>query len=170
MSEKIFAILRMGTVLGEGMSEKTAANIFISRGLKGEPITPYKHSMHRPMLYVDIYDLCKAFERFALKILKGSIKNESNSLAHIVNVYYPNPLTIRELAERVQKAIIKHTKNTVTPAIEIVDKGLGSLFTEHDKKRITVDISKAINFLGLNTLKSPEEIIDRIVRKRIEQA
>jgi UDP-glucose 4-epimerase len=170
MSEKVFAIIRMGTVLGEGMPETTAANIFITRGLEGKSITPYKHSMHRPMLYVDICDVCKAFERFALKILSGGIKNESNSLAHIVNVYYPNPMTIQELAENVQKAIIKHTQNTVTPAIETVDKGLGSLFSEYDKKRIKVDVSKAINFLGLNALKSPEETINRIVKKRIEQA
>jgi UDP-glucose 4-epimerase len=163
----------MGTVLGEGMSERTAANIFITRGLEGKSITPYKHSMHRPMLYIDICDVCKAFERFALKILRGSIsarKKESNSLAYIVNVYYPNPMTILELAEYVQKAIIKHTQNTVTPAIEIVDKGLGCIFAENDKKMIRVDISKAINFLGLNALKSPEETIDRIVKKRIEQA
>jgi nucleoside-diphosphate-sugar epimerase len=36
MSEKIFGIIRMGTVLGDGMLEKTAANIFIERALRGE--------------------------------------------------------------------------------------------------------------------------------------
>jgi len=35
MSEKVFGIVRMGTVLGEGMPEKTAANIFITNGLRG---------------------------------------------------------------------------------------------------------------------------------------
>lgn len=35
MSEKVFGIIRMGTVLGEGMPEKTAANIFIQNGLRG---------------------------------------------------------------------------------------------------------------------------------------
>jgi nucleoside-diphosphate-sugar epimerase len=42
MSEKIYSIIRTGTVLGEGMSQNTAANIFITRGLRSESITPYK--------------------------------------------------------------------------------------------------------------------------------
>jgi hypothetical protein len=32
------------------MPEKTAANIFITNGLSGRPLTPYKHSLYRPML------------------------------------------------------------------------------------------------------------------------
>jgi len=34
VSEKIFGIVRMGTVLGMLMPEKTAANLFIENGLK----------------------------------------------------------------------------------------------------------------------------------------
>jgi nucleoside-diphosphate-sugar epimerase len=41
----IYGIIRLGTVLGEGMPEKTAANIFIDKGLKGEPLTSYKHRL-----------------------------------------------------------------------------------------------------------------------------
>jgi len=170
MSDKIFGVIRMGTVIGEGMPENTAANIFIQRGLKGETITPYKHSMHRPMLYVDIGDISKAFESFALKILNGNIKKESNSLAHIVNVYYPTPITILELAQTVRRAIIKHTQNTVIPKIEIVDTGKQPLFNINDKRQIKVDISRVIKFLGLNRLKNPKETIEDIVRKRIESA
>jgi len=170
MSNKIFGIIRMGTVLGEGMPEKTAANIFIDRGLRGETITPYKHSMHRPMLYVDIKDIQTAFERFASKILNNEIRKENNSLANIVNVYHPEPITILELAEIVQKAIIKHTKGSVSPKIEIVDTGQHPLFNEEDKKQIRVDMSKAINFLGLTQIKSPEKTISAIIKKRIEHA
>ena len=92
MSNKIYGIIRMGTVLGEGMPEKTAANIFIERGLKGEAITPYKHSMYRPMLYANIDDICRAFEAYAKKIFDHEIEKSSNSLAHIVNVFYPEPI------------------------------------------------------------------------------
>lgn len=35
MSEKIYGVIGMATVLGERMPEKTAANIFISQGIKG---------------------------------------------------------------------------------------------------------------------------------------
>jgi UDP-glucose 4-epimerase len=167
MSEKIFGIIRMGTVLGEGMPEKTAANIFIERALRGETITPYKHSMHRPMLYVDIEDVCQAYERFALKILNGEVEKGGNSLTHIINVYHPNPITILELAQIVQKTVMKLTNNAIQPRIEIIDTGQKPLFREDDKNRIKINIKKAINFLGLSRLKSPEESIGEIIRKKL---
>jgi nucleoside-diphosphate-sugar epimerase len=167
MSQKIFGIIRMGTVLGEGMPEKTAANVFIERALRGESITPYKHSMYRPMLYVDIEDVCKAYERFAIKVLKGEVEKTGNSLAHIVNVYYPSPITILDLAQIVQKTVMKLTNNAICPRIEIIDIGQKPLFRENDKNRIKVSIKKAAEFLGLDKLKSPEESIEEIVRRRL---
>jgi len=167
MSEKIFGIIRMGTVLGDKMPEKTAANIFIERALRGETITPYKHSMHRPMLYVDVEDVCQAYERFTIKILNGEIKKGASSLTHVVNIYYPDPVTILELAKIVQKTVMKLTDNVIQPRIEIVDTGQKSLFKEEDKDRIKVDIKRATNFLGIKRLKSPEESIEEIVRKRL---
>jgi len=169
MSDKLFGVIKMGTVLGEGMSEKTAANIFIKRGLNGETITPYKHSMYRPMLYIDIVDACEAFQKFALKILNGKMEKTGNSLAHIINVCYPEPINILELAEIVRKAIIRHTNNLVNPKIEIVDTDNPSLFDEKDKERFRVNISKAKDLLGLNHLKSPDEIINEMVKNRIEK-
>jgi len=168
MSEKIFGIIRMGTVLGDGMPKKTAASIFIERALRGEVITPYKHSMYRPMFYVDIEDICYAYESFVKKILEGEIKKENNSLAHIINVYYPNPITILELAEIIQKTVIKLTNNAIQPKIEIVDTGERPLFTKDDKYRIKVDIKKAISFLGISKFKSPEESINDIIKKRLK--
>jgi UDP-glucose 4-epimerase len=167
MSQKIFGIIRMGTVLGDGMPEKTAANIFIERALKGETITPYKHSMFRPMLYVDIKDICQAYEKFLIKILKEEIKKENNSLAHIINVYYPSPITILDLAQIVQRVVMKLTNGAIQPKIEIVDTGQKPLFREEDKNRIKVNIKKAIDLLGLSKLKSPEESIEEIVRGRL---
>ena len=166
MSDKIYGIIRMGTVLGEGMPEKTAANIFIERGLRGEAITPYRHSMHRPMLYANIGDICRAFEAYTNRILYNEIEKSSNSLAHIVNVYYPEPTTILELAEIVKESIIECTGGNVRPKIEIVDNGISPLFAEEDKNRIKVDISKAKKLLGLEKLKSPRESIREIVKLR----
>jgi UDP-glucose 4-epimerase len=167
MSEKVFGIIRTGTVLGEGMPEKTAANIFIERALRGETITPYKHSMYRPMLYVDIEDVCLAYERFATKILNEEVGKMGNSLAHIVNVYYPSPITILDLARIVQRTVMKLTNNKIQPKIEIVDTGQKSLFREDDKNKIKVNIKKAIEYLGLTRLKSPEESIEEIVKKKL---
>ena len=157
----------MGTVLGEGMPEKTAANIFVERGLKGEALTPYKSSMYRPMLYVDIGDVCKVYEKFAMKIVNGEFEKTKNSLSHIVNVYYPKPVTILELAGIVKNAIIKYSGGRVNPQIEIVDQGTQMLFGEGDKDKIKVDISKVSRLLGLERLTSPTESIERIVENRI---
>lgn len=168
MSEKVYGIIRMGTVLGEGMPEKTAANIFITRGLAGKSITPYKHSMHRPMLYVDIEDVCKVYERFARKILNGEFEKTGNSLSHIVNVYYPEPITIVELARIVRYAIIKCTGGKVKPQIEIIDQEKPLLYKKEDKDKIKVDITKAQQMLGLGKLTSPRESIEKIIKNILD--
>ena len=95
---KKYIIIRSGTVLGEDMPEATAANIFINNAIKGNPITPYQHSMYRPMLYIDIEDLCKAYEKITQKILNGEINNHE-----IYNIVYPTPITVIELAELIKK-------------------------------------------------------------------
>ncbi len=169
MSEKVFGIIRMGTVLGEGMPEKTAANIFIENGLLGRPLTPYKHSMFRPMLYVDVGDVCRAYENFVRKILKGEVSEEGNSLAHIFNVYYPEPITILELAEVVRVAIVKYSDGQIEPKIDVVDTGQSSVFNEEDRNLIRVDVSKALNFLGLEGLKSPKGSIEELVTAKIKK-
>jgi len=167
MAEKVFGIIRMGTVLGDGMPKKTAANIFIDNGLVGKPLTPFKHSMFRPMLYVDVSDVCRAYENFTRKILNSEISLSHNSLAHIFNVYYPEPVTILELAEIVRDLVIEHSNGAVKPRIEVVDTGQTSPFREEDKEQIRVDLSKAMKFLQLGKLKSPKESVENIIKKRL---
>jgi UDP-glucose 4-epimerase len=167
MSQKTFGIIRMGTVLGEGMPEKTAANIFIENGLKGKPLTPFKHSMYRPMLYVDINDICMAYEKLARKILENNIKEEGNSLSHIFNVYYPEPVTIIDLAEISRDALIDSSKGKIKPEIKIVDTGQSSMFNEKDKKLLKVDVSKALKALSINKLKSPKESMKSLIKSKI---
>jgi len=169
LSEKIFGVVRMGTVLGDKMPEKTAANLFISKGLKGEAITPYKESMHRPMLYVDISDIQKGFEFYAKKILNDEIRKAGNSIHHIVNLCWPEPITILEMAEMTKNLIIKWTYGKVNPKIEIVDTGQPSVFASQDKKLMRVDTSKARRFLGLENPVSPYESLERMIKKRIDQ-
>lgn len=170
MSTKIYGVLRMGTVLGEGMPQETAANIFIKRGLGGEPITPFKHSMYRPMLYVDVRDICRAYETYALNILNGMFRKSDNSIAHIINVYYPQPITILDLAEITKRVIAKCTGGQIKPKVEILDKGITPLFEEEDIKRIKVNIDKATSLLGLKRLRSPEESLTEIVKSRLKRA
>jgi len=167
MSEKIYGVIRMGTMLGNGMPETTAASIFIKNGLEGKPLTPYKHSMYRPMLYVDIVDACKAFEAYARKIIHNEMRKDGN-LSPIVNVYWPKPVTILELAEMVRDAIVKHSNGKIKPALEVIDKGEPPLFTPEDKNQIRLDISRAKNLLGLDKLTNPSETIEKLVKDKIE--
>lgn len=165
ISDKAYAIIRLGTVLGEDMPSKTAASIFIENGIKGKPITPYKHSMYRPMLYVDINDVYKAFEALVWKILKDDLNKKDNDL--IINLFYPEPITILELAEIVKESIIKYSAGKIQPEIKIVDLGYKPLFKKEDKEKLKVNISKAKVLLGLDKLKSPKESIEQIVRIRL---
>lgn len=167
MSEKVFGVIRMGTVLGEGMPEKTAANIFISKGLNAEKITPFKHSMYRPMLYVDIGDVSKAFEIYSTKILTGKIKNERNSLSHIVNLVWPEPITIVDLAHIVRRTIIGETKGKIRPPIEVIDEGKPLLFGSTDKKKIQVNLNALHKVLGMRNLKDPRISVEELVRSRL---
>ncbi len=169
VQDSVFGIIRLGTVLGEGMPEKTAANIFISKGLKGEPITPYKHTMYRPMLYVDVYDVCRAFEAFVDKILRGEISKDDKGTCNIVNLCWPIPITILDLAKFVQEEMVKLTGGKIRPEIEIVDQKLPMLHDPEDAKRLRINISKAEEFLGLNDIRNPRDSIANIIRDRLEK-
>lgn len=167
ISEKIFGVIRLGTVLGRGMPEKTAANIFITKGIKGVPLTPYKHSMYRPMFYVDANDVSMAFEAYVKKILRNEVRKEMDSLAHVVNLCYPEPITILELAYIVKELISKYSVGKILPEVKIVDAGLPSPFTTRDKELIKVDLGKATSFLGLKRLKSPQDSIEEIIKEKL---
>lgn len=167
MSDKIFGVIRLGTVIGRGMSEKTAVKTFIRQALSGKPLTPYRHSMYRPMLFVDINDVLRAFKAYINKILNGEIKKSSNSLDRIVNVFYPEPITVLELAEIVRDAVSELTKGRIVPKIEIIDMGEKPLFTENDKYAIKVDVSKLKTLLGIENLKHPRESIYELVKDEI---
>lgn len=168
MSTKIYGVIRMGTVLGEGMPEKTAANLFISKGLSGEPLTPYKHSMYRPMLYIDIKDVCEAYARYAEKILNGQIHKEEDALAHIVNLCLNEPLTVIDLAQIVKEEIAELTGGRLNPKINVVDTGQAVLFDESDKLKLKVDNAKIRSFLGIRKLTSPRESLRRIISEHMK--
>jgi UDP-glucose 4-epimerase len=167
MSKKIYGVIRMGTVLGEGMPEKTAANIFISRGLAGKPITPYRHSMHRPMLYVDINDVCKAYNAYAIRILKGEICKADNSLAHVVNLCWPKAITIIELSYMIRDAIARFTRGKIRPEIKIVDTDEPIFHVAQNKEETRVDITRVKQLLNLGELTDPKDTIERIVKSRV---
>jgi UDP-glucose 4-epimerase len=92
---------------------------------------------------------------------------KGNSLDHIINVYYPEPITILELAEIVKDAIVKLTDGNIIPKIEIVDQGIKPLFQGDDKSKFNLDVSKCFKVLGINKFTHPQEVIERIIRSRL---
>jgi UDP-glucose 4-epimerase len=165
MSDKVYAIVRVGTVLGEGMSEKTAASIFIRRGAKGQSLTPFKHDMYRPMLYVDINDVCRICEIYVSRILEGKL----DDLPKVVNVFWPQPITIIDMAGEVRDSVVKLSNGTIKPEIEVIDNGVSDSHMQDAKKLIRADVTKALALLGSRGLTRPSESIDRIVATYLQK-
>lgn len=165
-SEKIFGALKIGTVLGEGMPKGTAANLFIEKAISGEKLTPFKHSMNRPMLYASITDICKAIKSFVNLIIKNK-KSSENSIEHIMNIAYPHPISVLDLAHIVSDSVNRHTNGKIKPKISIVDQGIAEIGSATDKDNIELDVSKIQQILNLEKLMSPQEQIDILIKKKL---
>tara|TARA_B110001454_G_scaffold214884_1_gene235385 strand:- start:3231 stop:4223 length:993 start_codon:yes stop_codon:yes gene_type:complete len=163
---KIFGAVKIGTALGENMPKGTAANIFIEKAISGEPITPFKHSMNRPMFYVSVDDVCQGIEKYIDFIITKTHQNENN-IDHIMNLAYPDPISILDLATFVQESVQKHSNGKISPIISIVDKSIPEVGNPDDKNKLHLDISKINKFLGMNSLKKPKDVIDELVKFRI---
>ena len=149
------------------LDAKGLAAVSIERGLRGGSLTPFRHSMYRPMLYVDVRDVARAFRSYAEKILDGKVDKDGGSLRRVLNLFYSEPFTVLEIAEMVRDVIREVTGGALEPRIEVVDQGLPSLFGPEDKYRFRVDVSRTLGFLGLERLISPRESIEYIVRRRL---
>jgi len=165
--DKVFGLIRIGTALGENMPPMTAANLFINAALRGEAMTPYAHSMYRPMLYADIHDVTRAFKSYANKILENKIKATGNSLDHIANVYYPEAISIYGLAEIIRDSITNLTNGKIEPKIEVVKKDEPMLFGPQSKETMKLNMTKSKELLDLERLTPPKETLNRIIRDRM---
>ncbi|EPA05286.1 NAD-dependent epimerase/dehydratase family protein [Candidatus Nitrosarchaeum limnium] len=163
---KIFGALKIGTVLGEGMPKGTAANLFIEKAISGEKLTPFKHSMNRPMLYASITDICKATKNFVNLIIEQK-KTSNNSIEHVMNIAYPHPISILDLAHIISNSVNKYTNGKIKPEVSIIDQGLDEVGSSTDKDNIELDVSKVKNFLNMETLTSPQEQIDILIKKKL---
>lgn len=164
VSDKSYTIFRLGTVLGQGMPPGTAANLFIDSAIIGKPITPYRDTQHRPMLYVDIADVCRAFEVMAKRIV--TCKERMNGFTQIVNLFTPPPLTIIDLARTIRSLVIKLSNGKIRPPIRILDRRQKSLYYPRHKRLITADSSKFQQLLGTR-LTDPRSTIERLLASRM---
>lgn len=164
--DKIFGAIRLGTVLGEGMPKATAANLFIEKAIKGEEITPFKHVMYRPMFYVSINDVCKTFESYINLILTNK-KESDNSLNHIINLAYKQPITILDLATYVKDAVHTFSDGKISATINVIDKNIESLYDETSTSNLKIDNTKLLTFLQINSLDSPKDVISELVKQKL---
>ena len=165
---KIFGAIKIGTALGENMPKGTAANVFIEKALSGEPITPFKHSMNRPMFYVSVNDICKTIEKFIFYIVTKNSQS-SNSIDHIMNLAYPDPISILDLANIVQKSVQTLSGGKINPEISIIDKSIPETGDPDDKNNIHLDISKIKNYLEINSLEKPEDTMNKLIKYRMNK-
>jgi len=117
------------------------------------------------MLYVAVNDVCKVFQLYIERIIKGYSSTEPLDTG-IYNLFYPKPITILDLAQIIKEAITQQTQGKIIPTIEIVDKRLPILFSPNERETLNVDIRKTKNFFGIKKLKSPKETIYEIVREK----
>jgi UDP-glucose 4-epimerase len=169
MSPKAFVTLRLGTVLGEGMPKETAANIFISNAIEGKSITPFSHSASRPMLYVDIRDVCLAFRSLVKVLLSNGFEKQEN-VCHTLNVFYPSFITIMELAKMVRDSVRKLSHGSIKPDIKVVETDLPKVRFLPGNRRPTIDVSNARKLLRMKQLTHPRFSIERIVKRRMQSA
>jgi len=165
---KIFGAIKIGTALGEDMPKGTAANVFIEKALSGEPITPFKHSMNRPMFYVSVNDICKTMEKFVSYIVSKNPQSP-NSIDHIMNLAYPNPISILDLAHIVQKSIQTLSAGKINPKVSIIDKSIPEIGDPDDKNKISFDISKIKNYFKIDSLEKPEDTINKLIKYRMNK-
>ena len=140
-------ILRLSTVLGEGMPEKTAAKIFINQALNNKDITPYRSTRYRPMLYVDVNDVNEA-----IKKLIGIL----NSKCEIIHITHQEPITILELGH-----LVKRLSNS-NSEVKVVDNAEDE-FKVEDKNYCYMDVTRLKKRLGMENLISTEESLKRII-------
>ncbi len=164
---KIFGAIKIGTALGEDMPKGTAANLFIEKALCGEPITPYKHSMNRPMFYVSVSDICQTMEKFIEYILNNKSDSTTN-INHVMNVAYPEPISILDLAETIQEIVKRLSSGKINPQISIVDKSIPEIGNPDDKNKIHLDISKIKKYFDINSLQTPKDTIEELIKHRME--
>ena len=169
--EKIFGIFRLGTILDYNMRDDTAAGKFIIKALAGDDVTPYKHSMNKPMFFVSMNDVCKSFKSFIDYILTKDKKNIPK-VDHTFNLMYPTSMKIIDLANSIIDSVKKNSNGKILPKLSIVDLGIEGIDSQiqHQARAMTqIDISKINEYLNISSLTKPEDVIDQIIRSRLDK-
>ena len=110
MTRKPCVTLRLGTVLGRGMSKDTVVRTFIRQARQDSALTPYEDVCQLERFYVMVEDVCRFTEMVIQRLLAG------DDLQTSYNVFYPHPLTLVDLAH----AVAQHASASMRPPITII--------------------------------------------------
>lgn len=163
---KLFCILRISTVMGNSIKSDFFLNAFIEKGITGQKITPFKQSLQRPIFFIHLDDICKSLTSMILKLKKNDriLRDNKN---HVLNLSYPEPITILDVAKMVRDSVTRYSLKKISPQVKIIDKGISNDYTKGDKQKAKHDISKIRRVLGVNNLIEPKIAIQNEIKKRI---
>lgn len=136
-----FTIMRFGIPFGPRARPVTVTHIFITKALKGEPITIHgSGEQFRQFIYVeDLAEGCVA-------CLKPEAENQ------IINLEGKEKITVKKIAETIQKFVDRETK------IEFIEK------REGDFKGRLVSAEKAKTLLGWEPKNNYEEAMIKYIK------
>lgn len=95
--------------------------------------------------------------------------DDDHCLYHIVNIRYPKPITIIDLARTIRDDLAELSQGRLSPPVEVVDKGLPPLLKESDVWAFTVSVSRVSELLAITHLNPPDVTIRRIIQERLAQ-
>lgn len=165
ISNKIFGVIRMGTILGEGMPRTTAANIFITNALEGKPLTPFVES--RSVLYVSLHDICLAYESYIEKSLSGKIKKNTEH-SPVIDFFFPEPVSMIDLAAMVRDLVVEHGKSK-PPEITVMNAPTSGPLATGKPSNPTLTVTESMSFLNLPNLTNPREALAEIMKEKVRK-
>ena len=73
-----------------------------------------------------------------------------------------------DLAKIVQESVQKLSNGKINPEISIIDKSIPESGNPDDKNKIHLDISKIKNYFNINSLQNPKDVIDELIKYRMD--
>jgi nucleoside-diphosphate-sugar epimerase len=128
--------------------------------------------MNKSMFFISMNDVCKSFKSFIDYILTKDKKNIGD-VDHIFNLAYPTPVKIIDLANSIIDSVKKNSNGKILPKLSIVDLGIEEIDSQiqHQVSDMAqIDISKINEYLNISSLTKPEDVIDQIIRSRLDKS
>ncbi len=78
-------------------------------------------------------------------------------------------MKIIDLADLIIDSVKKNSSGKILPKLSIVDLGIEETDSQIVEKSTQIDISKINEYLNISSLTKPEDMIDQIIRSRLDK-